>query len=281
MSRRDERGLALLAVVAALGVVMAAALGLAATAAREVRRTGDTLAGLQADALVRSGVATAASLLAEPGLRDQPDTLRALWARPTGRHTLGTGWVEVDVEDETRRLDLTAPESEATFARLLRQLRLDPGLADALADWTDADDDARPRGAEHAWYAERRPALVPTNRPLVAVGELGTIRGFTRDIVERLRPFVSIAGEGRVNPNTAPREVLQAWLGDAAVVEDIIARRPHEVIPCADLPSCATSARHYAVRVRTGVGRVRRGADATVWVAGGRTDVTAWRSLDE
>lgn len=281
MSRRSERGLALLAVVAALGVVMVAALGLAAATARELRRTGDTLAGLQADALVRSGVATATSLLAEPGLRDEPDTLRALWARPTGRHELGVGWVEADVEDEARRLDLTAPEHEAALVRLLQELRLDPGLADALADWTDTDDVARPRGAEQAWYADRRPALAPTNRPLGTLGELRAVRGFTPAVLARLRPFVSVAGEGRVNPNTAPREVLRAWLGDAAAVDSIVGRRPHEVIACTDLPGCTTRARHYTVRVRAGAGRVRREVEAMVWVAGARTDVTAWRAVSE
>src|SRR3989442_1300776 len=94
-----------------------------------------------------------------------PDTLRAPWAVGVGRQPLGAGWVEVHVEDEARRLDLNAPELADAVPRLLALLGLDPGLADALADWTDADDAPRPRGAERDWYLAQTPPLVPRNRP--------------------------------------------------------------------------------------------------------------------
>src|SRR5947207_290589 len=82
---------------------------------------------LQADALVRSGVAAAAVVLRETATGDVPDTLRSPWAQASGRQPLGAGWVEVRVEDEARRLDLNAlPDA---VPRLLAVLALDPGLA--------------------------------------------------------------------------------------------------------------------------------------------------------
>src|SRR5262249_10335798 len=130
----------------ALSALSLVAMGLATAAAVDRRRTADAMEGLQADALVRSAVATASVLLAEQAHLGEPDTLHAPWAQRFGRQAVGPGWVEVAVEDETRRLDLNAPGSAAALPRLLRRLGLDPALADAVADWTDA----RRRGRRRA-----------------------------------------------------------------------------------------------------------------------------------
>jgi len=278
--RRRERGFALLGAVMALSALSLVAMGLATAAAVDRRRTADAMEGLQADALVRSAVATASVLLAEQAHLGEPDTLRAPWAHRFGRQAVGPGWVEVTVEDETRRLDLNAPGSAAALPRLLRRLGLDPALADALADWTDADDEPRPHGAERAWYRRQNPPLEPPNAPLASISELALLRGADPAMIERLRPFVSVAGEARINPNTASPEVLEAWLGDPQRAQDILAQRAANVlVPCDDLPPCTLHAQHYLVRALAGAGRTRRRVEALVWVVGGEPRTTAWRSL--
>jgi general secretion pathway protein K len=279
MSRPRERGVVLLGVVAALGALALVATGLATTAAVDRRRTADALESLQADGLVRSAVATAAVLLGEQARTGEPDSPRAAWARPVARQEIGPGWVEVTVEDEARRLDLNAPGVEVVLARLLRRLGLDPWLADALADWTDRDDIERPHGAERDWYRRHEPALVPPNGPLTSIGELAFLRGADARTVERLRPFVTIAGEPRLNPNTAPPELLQAWVDEPQRAADILAQRAQELVACDDLPPCTTHAQHYLVRATAGVGRVRRRVEAVVWAVGSDARVTAWRQL--
>jgi general secretion pathway protein K len=280
VSRRRERGIALLGVVAALTALALVATGLATTATVDRRRTAGALESLQADALARSAVTTAAVLLGEQARTGEPDTSRAAWARPLGRRPAGPGWVEVTVEDEARRLDLNAPGAGVALARLLRALDLDPALADALADWIDRDDTERPHGAERDWYRRQNPPLVPPNAPVRGLGELALLRGADARTLERLRPFVTVAGEPRVNPNTAPREVLEAWLGDPQRAQDVIARRAQALVPCDDLPPCTTRAQHYRVRVTAGVGRVRRRVEAVVWAVGTEPRVTAWRQLE-
>ena len=279
MSRRREHGVALLGAVMALTALTLVATGLATSATVDRRRTADALEGMQADALARSAVATASVLLAEQSHIGEPDSLRSPWAHRIGRQTVGPGWVEVTVEDEPRRLDLNAPGIAATLPRLLRRLGLDPALADALADWTDADDEERPHGAERAWYRRQSPPLQPPNGPLGSVGELGLLRGAQPATVERLRPFVTVAGEAGVNPNTASREVLEAWLGDPQKAQDIVARRAETVVTCDDLPPCTLHAQHFLVRAVAGAGRVRRRVEAVVWVAGGEPRVSSWRPL--
>src|SRR2546428_536202 len=124
------------------------ALGLAETTVLDERLVEKSLAALQADALARSGVAVAAVVLAETGAAGAPDTLGAPWAVDVGRQPLGPGWVEVQVEDEARRLDLKAPQLAGAGARALGVPRPDPRLARAPADRTGARAVARPARAE-------------------------------------------------------------------------------------------------------------------------------------
>lgn len=281
MCRRRERGMALLGVVTALAALVVVATGLAHTAVREQQRTSGALATLQADALLRSAVATATVLLGEHDLLGGTDTLRSPWALPLGRQALGAGWVGAVVEDEARRLDLASPVGQAAFPRLLGLLDVDPDVADALADWTDADDGERPHGAERHWYLSQRRPTVPPNAPLRAFGELGAVRGMSPRTLERLRPFVGTTGERGINPNTAPREVLLAWLDDTARVDTILAARDTVTIPCDDLPGCTPRSAHYTLHITATVPPVRRTADVTLWVAGGRADVTGWRVIPD
>src|SRR2546422_3224596 len=268
-------------------------LGLAETAVLGERLAEKSLAALQADALARSGVAVAAVVLADTGAAGAPDTLRAPCTTEVGRQALGPGWVEVQVEDEARRLDLDAPELADAVPRLLALLGLDPGLADALADWTDADDVPRPRGAERDWYLSQTPPRVPRNAPFASVGELALVRGIDAAALARLRPFVTVAGEHAVNPNTASREVLLAVVQDAAAGGRLLAARGGDPLPPGDsaalLSGTADSVRlaitprgqHYMVRAAGGVGAVRRTVEATVSApAGVESEVVAWRTVD-
>ena len=288
-----ERGVVLVAAVTALALMSVLALGLAETSALDARLGEKSLAALQAQALARSGVAVAAVVLAETGAAGGPDTLHAPWAVDVGRQPLGPGWVEVHVEDEARRLDLDAPELADAVPRLLALLGLDPGLADALADWTDADDAPRPRGAERDWYLAQTPPLVPRNAPFASVGELALVRGIDAAVLTRLRPFVTVAGEHAVNPNTASREVLLAVVQDAAGVDRLLAARRRGAIVAEDvaalLPDAPYAVRlalvprgqHYTVRAVGGVGALRRTVETTLSApAGVEPEIVAWRSLE-
>ena len=290
MSRRGERGVALLAAVAGLAVLSVLAVGLAHTSAVDQHLARNALAAVQADALARSGVAAAAVFLTERD-PDAVDWPRAPWTQGSGRQPLGAGWVEVTVEDEARRLPLGVPELADAVPRLFRL------LADALLDWTDPDDNSRPLGAERAYYLGLIPPYAPRNAPLASVGELALVRGFTAPIVARLRPYVTIASEARVNPNTASREVLLAVVEDAATAERLLAARAEAAIdPEKDLatvlPGATPEARdalrarltargnYYTVRALAGVADLQRAAEATVFApAGTSAELIAWRPI--
>lgn len=291
MCRPGERGVALVAAVGALAMLSVLAASLAYTSIVDQHLTRNALSALQADALARSGVAVAAVLLRETRTADAPDTLRSPWAAPSGRQPLGAGWVEVRIEDEARRLDLNASEMVDAVPRLLQTLGLDPRLADTIADWTDADSVPRPAGAERDWYLGLSPPYLPADGPLRSVGELGLMRGIDARVLARLRPFVTVAGEHGVNPNTAPREVLLAVVQDTPAVERVLAARGRAPIAPADLPALLPElpaararltprAQHYTVRALAGVGETRRALEATLWApAGAEPAVVAWRGV--
>jgi type II secretory pathway component PulK len=93
----------------------------------------------------------------------------------------------------------------------------------AALDWTDPDDLARPGGAEHDWYRGAA-RIAPRNGAMVAVEELGLVRGFES-------AHGTIAGlvttdTHRVAINVAPRPVLLTLPGiGEEVAQRLLARR--------------------------------------------------------
>ncbi len=117
-------------------------------------------------------------------------------------------------------------------------------LIDCFMDWVDADELHRLNGAEadDPFYKER--GYEPKNAPLDMVAELRMVKGFTAEIVDggpsadpRGEPLRGIAhllttfGDGKVNINTASREVLMTLSAgngrmlDEWMVEDVLRHR--------------------------------------------------------
>jgi len=126
----------------------------------------------------------------------------------------------VAVEDEERKINLNklvlpngnAPDDQklAVFRRLLEILEIDPSLADAIVDWVDIDNTPRVGGAESAYYESLPRAHKAKNDLFDTVEELRLVRGFTPAILETLRPFVTVHSSGKVNLNTAPKQILMS-----------------------------------------------------------------------
>jgi general secretion pathway protein K len=257
---------ALVAAVAGLAVVATLAVAVAQWSLASTRLASSMANTLQVEALLRSGVTIAATLLEERVALGEPDTLAGLLGPTPVTYAIGPGSIELRFEDAARRLDLGAPDLAAAVRRLFRALALPAELGDTLADWTDADDTPRPHGAERDWYLARTPPLLPANAPLGAVSELGVVRGYDAETLARLEPFVATAGERAVNPNTAPPEVLAAWLGSDDTAFAMLARRTRTPVPCAGMPACTTRSDAYLVHVVAVVHGVRGAVTATLWV---------------
>jgi general secretion pathway protein K len=176
---------------------------------------------VKASLLGEGGVRAAALVLREDRKDNEFDTLDETWSRAAPPIELGNGAILVTVEDEERKFDvnrLVMPKGVgdddrrmAVFRRLLRNLALDESIADAVADWLDADDSPRSGGAESASYQGGGFPYKAKNDLFDTVEELRLVRGVTPEVFARLRPFVTVhSADGKVNLNTAPRELLMA-----------------------------------------------------------------------
>ncbi len=99
------------------------------------------------------------------------------------------------------------PQALAAFERLLANLRLDPTLAQRLADWMDADAIPRSGGAEDAHYAQRQPPYRTAAGPLAHVSELRLVAGVDDAAFQRLAPHacaLPVASAGNINFATRP-----------------------------------------------------------------------------
>ncbi|NVN89214.1 MAG: type II secretion system minor pseudopilin GspK [Desulfuromonadales bacterium] len=136
------------------------------------------------------------------------------------------GSIEITATEESGKInlnDLVTPQgkpnpfTEKALKLLGKQLNIPEDIWGALADWLDSDDLPSSGGAETPYYQTLKPPYSARNGKLASLTELSLIRGFTFDIIEKLRPFVTVyptqtvlGGVTQININTASKEVIRA-----------------------------------------------------------------------
>ena len=218
--RAGERGVA---IVLAMGVVALAAIAATAIMVSQstwARQTELTANQMQAQAVLQAGSDWARAVLSDDLRAGSVDHLGEPWALKLPPLQVENGELVGSIVDQQGRFNLNNVVTEgkislaqlAHLRRLLAILGLPDELADALADWVDADGEPHPRyGAEDAYYLALEPPYLTANQPLTDVAELALVRGFDDNVRARLRPYVSaLPRVAAVNVNTAPAEVLAA-----------------------------------------------------------------------
>ncbi len=141
---------------------------------------------------------------------------------------VGNARCQVSLEDEQRKLNLNTADDQA-LTRLFSAL----GVADArdlaacVVDWRDPDEVTLTpsAGAESNAYLSGKYPYRAKNAPFETLEELALVKGVTSAVFERVRPYVTVYGDGRINFNTAPREVLYAAGVDEATADLIVSVR--------------------------------------------------------
>jgi general secretion pathway protein K len=154
------------------------------------------------------------------------------------------------------------------------------GIVPALIDWVDKDDEVTclafvqhdNLGAENDYYQTRTPAYPCRNGPVSALEEMLWVKGMTPEGFERLRPFLTCVGDGKIDINAAPKLVVQSLSEqmDPALAEMVVQQRKFRpfktlaelrTVPemtdnlCRDIQSLSTVSpeeRFYRVRSRGG-----------------------------
>lgn len=229
----SQRGVALitaLLVVALATVLVAMILDQGELA---LARTANVQRAAQADALAAGLEDWAIEILRRDLALDSIDSNGDLWAQPLPPTPVPGGRIGGQMRDLGGCFNLNnllaadgrvQPQRLAQFVRLLRALKLDPGIADAAADWIDADlQPGAVRGGEDATYASAQPPYRAANRPFVHTTELRLVRGVDAAAWQALAPHVCALPVGtRINVNTATVPVLVSL---AEQISEAAARR--------------------------------------------------------
>lgn len=206
--RESESGVALLMVVWVLGLLAVIGVAVTADVRSELRLARNRVDVAQARALAEGGVWWAVERLTSAQARE---TLRIDGTPATV--TLGDREVQVAIQDERGKLDINAAPA-AMLERLLAAIGVDAGEAEQLAQAIDAH--------RRACRARR-----PADDPFAAVEEIRHIPGMGPELYARAAKYLTVAtGEARINPATAPREVLDAVPGmTRSLLETYLANR--------------------------------------------------------
>ncbi len=196
---------------------------------------------IQADA-VRQGAEDWAIVILDKDAKDSTDDdLTENWAKPLPPLPVEGGQVAGQINDAQARFNLNNLDpknplfqaSAGMFRNLLQSQSIDPNLIDAVIDWIDSDSEARAAGAEDIDYLQLKVPYRAANQPFTSVDELRLVRGFTQEIVEKLRPYITVLPQASaINVNTASAEMLAATFNwPAAVTQQIVAQRPFKTLP--------------------------------------------------
>lgn len=145
-----------------------------------------------------------------------------------GTYTVGVPFRRGDQEepndgplDEDRKIGLNFASREV----LLRLPGMTEEIADSILDWRDEDPFPHFLGAEDFYYRGLEPPYRAKNAPLEVLEELLWVRGMTNEIFQAIEPFVTVYTDGKVNLNTAPREVLMALGMGEGLVDKLLRYR--------------------------------------------------------
>lgn len=90
------------------------------------------------------------------------------------------------------------------YKDLLLTLGFEPGqaneLVSTLQDWLDLDNLPRTGGAEVSYYASLKHPYGPGNTFLVSPTDLRAIKGYSKEVVQRLKPYVCAWQDKRIGP---------------------------------------------------------------------------------
>jgi general secretion pathway protein K len=139
----------------------------------------------------------------------------------------------IEVTDENGKINVNSlidqqgKSNKSAIEQLLRltdilnrhpDCHIDYGFVTALIDWLDADENVCSlplvrggnRGAESDYYLKLNPPYKSRNSSIEAIDELILVKGITSETFDRLHDYVTVYGDGKININSAPKEVIES-----------------------------------------------------------------------
>jgi len=206
----------------------------------DIRRAENMVKGDQAVLYLQAGENWVKQLLVRDRLAGKSDSLSDNWAKIDETFDIDGGVIQISIEDLQGRFNLNnlldkegkpSKPDLTQFRNLLVALEVDPELAQPVLDWIDADINVSlPTGAEDQEYLALEQAYRSANSAFVSSTELMLVKGFSREIFDKLAPYITALPERvEINVNTASVPVLAAVLGTSLVeAETVVSGRPEQ-----------------------------------------------------
>jgi general secretion pathway protein K len=223
--RKNERGVALLAVLLGIALMTLIVVDFAMTSGLGFVSAANQANELRAGFLARSGVNIGLGLLAadaraklQPGAQAQPpnDNLTDVWAAPFPPMALEGGKVSLTIVDEARKLNINSMMQHNTpkqdqilkIQRLFTILDVNVELVQGIIDWITPGGANAAGGGSGDFYLGLRPPYQPRYGPMPTIGDLQMVKGFNEAVFNRVSPFLTVMPEAAVNINTASPQVI-------------------------------------------------------------------------
>ncbi len=247
---KTEHGTALVLTLLIIITLTGLTLGFSSESGVELTLAGYMRDHAKAYELARSGINIGLSELAIKGEEFDLDVFNEEWRRtgsiPSEGATVQEGVTfSGGMMDENGKVNVNLlrndrgeidEQRETQLRRLFRALGLKEERLNPVLDWLDVDDIERQDGAEGYWYQNLDEPYACANERFLTIGQVFLVRGM-RDIErfgekkeKRLLDYLTIHSEGKININTAPREVLESLSEDmdSALAAEIVAYRKEE-----------------------------------------------------
>lgn len=104
-------------------------------------------------------------------------SIRAVALGDDGGHQQRFGVIDEGGKLNINSLIALDPTGQVLYNALMKLPDMTPAIADAIVDWVDADDEARPEGAESAHYLSLPNPIKAKNGPLNSLDELLFVKG--------------------------------------------------------------------------------------------------------
>lgn len=201
----DNRGMALLAVLAVISLLLVTALGLARKTGVSALASANASDRIVAHEQAISGIHLAMALLAEDASGTDIDSIQEDWASPEKLAAavkaagLDNSRLVLEIQDELGKLQINAlikkhpgrelnPDWLKVWENFFDPLTDDPvALTNCIQDWLDIRDDGAVTGisgAESDYYLSLEPPYTCANGPFTHISELFLVKGISPELFE-------------------------------------------------------------------------------------------------
>jgi general secretion pathway protein K len=216
-----QQGVAIITALLIVAIATTVSITISTRLQLDVRRTGNMIAVDQAYLYTLTAEHFSQSILKADRQDNEIDHLGEDWAIELPPLPVEGGYIQGKLTDLQSCFNLNSllddsadkPSARTRLERLLSNLGIDAGHAQAIIDWLDDDlQTTIPDGAEDVYYMNLDRPYRTANTPMMSVSELRLIKGFEDPkVYASLLPHVCAFGvTASININTATAEVLRS-----------------------------------------------------------------------